>query len=235
MKRLIFKWFLNLAACVCIPVQAQIIDQATLPVLTNDMFRQTQRLAEISVIQRFEAEQQEDLARFTEYWAVMNDSIQEGLRSFGKGYPVDGLDSLNVRQDSFEYFWLSKGLWKEIRLMVDLYGEYLSEFEKMTFVTNALQSETTDVFITQGYNTIEVFNNMMGIIRDRLSANPQMSLRQCYTKGEDMKRQVTSINAALKWQLRRVYEFSLMNNNLDPFRRTEPDVKEDFDPAKYNK
>ena len=107
----------------------------------------------------------------------------------------------------------------------------------MDFAVNALRTETMDVFITQGYNTIGVFNNMMGIIKDRTSAHPQMTIRQCFTKGEDMKRQVTAINNALKWQLRRVHDYSLMNNTLDPFKCQDIPAKgdNDFDPAKANR
>lgn len=234
MKILIFKWLLGLTVFLSLPGYAQRTDEATLPVLRKDLAKQTARLAEISGLQAIEAVQQDRLAALTEAWVVMNDSVQEGLRRFGQDFE-EGNDSTQTDHTAFELFWLTKGLWKQIRQMVDLYGEYLSGFEDMKFVNAALRNETTDVFVTQGYNTIEVFNNMMGIIRDQSSANPQMSVRQCYTKGEDMMRQVKSINATLKWQLRRVYEFALMNNKLDPFGTQTPPVKGDFDPADMNR
>ena len=165
----------------------------------------------------------------------MNEAVQNGLRTFGQNGWEDGPQS--TVDVAFEDFWLVKGLWKQIRQMVSLYGDYLSGFEHMDFAVNALRTETMDVFITQGYNTIGVFNNMMGIIKDRTSAHPQMTIRQCFTKGEDMKRQVTSINNALKWQLRRVHDYSLMNNTLDPFKCQDIPAKgdNDFDPAKANR
>ena len=165
----------------------QITDSATLPVLQKDVADQTARLVAISGVQIVEAEQMEDLARFTEEWVEMNEAVQHGLRTFGQNGWEDGPQS--TVDVAFEDFWLVKGLWKQIRQMVSLYGDYLSGFEHMDFAVNALRTETMDVFITQGYNTIGVFNNMMGIIKDRTSAHPQMTIRQCFTKGEDMKRQ----------------------------------------------
>ena len=213
----------------------QITDSATLPVLQKDVADQTARLVAISGVQIVEAEQMEDLARFTEEWVEMNEAVQNGLRTFGQNGWEDGPQS--TVDAAFEDFWLVKGLWKQIRQMVSLYGDYLSGFEHMDFAVNALRTETMDVFITQGYNTIGVFNNMMGIIKDRTSAHPQMTIRQCFTKGEDMKRQGTSINNALKWQLRRVHDYSLMNNTLDPFKGRDIPTKgnNDFDPAKANR
>lgn len=237
MKTLIFKVTVCLGVLAVLPVRGQIVDSATLPVLTNDLASQTIRLTEISGLQLVEATQQANLTDLTEKWVVMNDSVQEGLRRFGKGYPDENNDSIQADGSLFEHFWLVRGLWKQIHQMVQLYGDYLSGFDNIDFVTNALRKETMDVFITQGYNTIEVFNNMMGIIRDQSSANPQMSVRQCFTKGEYIKRQVTSINTALKWQLRRVHEYSLMNNQSDPFYRfdTSHGSKGEFDPEDMNK
>lgn len=237
MRTLIFKLIVCFGALAVIPVRAQIIDSATLPVLSNDLASQTIRLTEISGLQLVEATQQANLTDLTEKWVIMNDSVQEGLRRFGKGYPDEGDDSTQADRSVFENFWLVRGLWKQIHQMVQLYADYLSGFDNINFVTNALREETMDVFITQGYNTIEVFNNMMGIIRDQSSSNPQMSVRQCFTKGEYIKRQVTSINTALKWQLRWVHEYSLMNNQLDPFYRSDIShgSKGNFDPEDMNK
>lgn len=245
MRTSIFKWIGTLCLLLAaLSVRAQIVDSATQPVLQSDLAKQTARLVSVSGVQLVEATQMDQLAEFTEEWVIMNDSIQEGLRQFGKDYnATEKNDSTGVENDStdvdrsaFEKFWIVKGLWNEIRQMVSLYGDYMDGFDKLEFVVGALQTETVDVFITQGYNTIEVFNNMMGILKDQSSAHPQMSVRQCFTKGEDLKKQVRGINKVLKWQMLRVRNYSAMNNTLDPFNRFNNATKgpEGFDPAKLN-
>lgn len=213
----------------------QITDSATLPVLQKDVADQTARLVAISGVRSvlpaiLSEGTQAVLHRLVHFDPLFRKACQI-LHLLRFHYPQSTVDV------AFEDFWLVKGLWKQIRQMVSLYGDYLSGFEHMDFAVNALRTETMDVFITQGYNTIGVFNNMMGIIKDRTSAHPQMTIRQCFTKGEDMKRQVTSINNALKWQLRRVHDYSLMNNTLDPFKCQDIPAKgdNDFDPAKANR
>ncbi len=236
MRTWIFKVVLALSGWICLlaPAHAQLEDVATFPVLKSDLSNQTKRLVAISATQIVEANMMEDLAIFTDKWVAMNDSVQKGLRQFGSKGDAYG-NSADLLNTPFEDFWLVRGLWKEIRQMISLYGDYLDGFEDMDFAIGALREETMDVFINQGYNAIEVFNNMIGIIRDRTSANPQMTIRQCYTKGEDMKRQVVGINRSLKRQLIRVRNYKVMNNKLDPFGTMDPATKGNWDPAQMNK
>ena len=86
----------------------QITDSATLPVLQKDVADQTARLVAISGVQIVEAEQMEDLARFTEEWVEMNEAVQNGLRTFGQNGWEDGPQS--TVDVAFEDFWLVKGL-----------------------------------------------------------------------------------------------------------------------------
>lgn len=226
MKKLIFSLtWLFLSA---LPLSAQRIDEATLPVLSGDVLKQTIRLASIAGTQGLEAEKQQDLTGLTERWFVINDAIQEGKHNMG------GEENVN-RDGNFGDFWVARGLWREIKQMVELYKEYVSGLDDVKYASEALKDETMDVFVNKRYEAADVFEDMLHVVKDQSAAHPQMSIRQCFSRGEAMKTRVKDINTALKWQLNKVYQYAQMGTGSNLSKDVQPGTRGDFDPSEYNR
>ena len=227
MNTLTFKWWM-VALCLVLvtPLRAQISDQLTVPNLSKDMASYAARVGSFAVAQRLEDEAQVELTEFTEEWMAINDSIQDGLRLFGAGVEEGSEPESSVGM--LEVYWLARGLWGNIRQMISLYDSFLDRLDNTNYAFAALREETLSVFMTQGYNSIELLDVMLQIIKDQAGEYPQMSIRQCYDLGDEMNKRVTEINLALKAQLIRVDRFAALRTPdklLDIVGRYDPAVK----------
>ena len=208
------------------PLRAQISDQLTVPNLSKDMASYAARVGSFAVAQRLEDEAQVELTEFTEEWMAINDSIQDGLRLFGAGVEEGSEPESSVGM--LEVYWLARGLWGNIRQMISLYDSFLDRLDNTNYAFAALREETLSVFMTQGYNSIELLDVMLQIIKDQAGEYPQMSIRQCYDLGDEMNKRVTEINLALRAQLIRVDRFAALRTPdtlLDIVGRYDPAVK----------
>lgn len=227
MNTLTFKsWMVALCLVLVTPLRAQISDQLTVPNLSKDMASYAARVSSFAVAQRLEDEAQVELTEFTEEWMAINDSIQDGLRLFGAGVAEGSEPESSVGM--LEVYWLARGLWGNIRQMISLYDSFLDRLDNTNYAFAALREETLAVFMTQGYNSIELLDVMLQIIKDQAGEYPQMSIRQCYDLGDEMNKRVTEINLALKAQLIRVDRFAALRTPdklLDIVGRYDPAVK----------
>ena len=227
MNTLTFKsWMVALCLVLVTPLRAQISDQLTVPNLSKDMASYAARVSSFAVAQRLEDEAQVELTEFTEEWMAINDSIQDGLRLFGAGVEEGSEPESSVGM--LEVYWLARGLWGNIRQMISLYDSFLDRLDNTNYAFAALREETLSVFMTQGYNSIELLDVMLKIIKDQAGEYPQMSIRQCYDLGDEMNKRVTEINLALKAQLIRVDRFAALRTPdklLDIVGRYDPAVK----------
>lgn len=169
------------------------------------------------------------------------DSWEGGGYGYGDGTTTHR--SSKKVKTRLEWYWLGRGLLREILDLVHLYMEFVDRLEEKEYAFGALQNETVAVFYDEGRNALQVFQNTYELIKERDEADMGMSAQQCYDLGKLLTKETNRINRRLKWQMLRVERFDkskVPNQVLNEIGKrltdgqVNPGTKSDFDPAKLN-